>query len=893
MVDGVSPTERELRERLDIERTMSLIARAFIDRGPADTDACIVDGLALIGELTGADRAFVYVSPDDGATFDNTHGWQREGVDWKYPPRRSIPAGFFPSSWKSLARGDSIVVNRVADLGADAPEERAFLQHSTVRSLAIVPMMLRDEPIGFIGVATVRAERAWSPGTVSLLQQFAAFVTTALERRAGEDERQRSEAALRVSEERFRLLVQHSPDTVIVIDQLGNFSFASPQIEMLLGYTPEELVGTSALALIHPDEVDDAAVAIANTVDAEGDPGNGVGMRVRHFDGSYVPVEVTGSSVVDDPLVDGIIVNVRDMRESIRIAATLEEVEIRFRQIFDHSPIGMAIAGPAGHYVKVNPALCAMLGYTPEELSTHTFADLTHPDDRDENVALFDALLTGQSRQYCVEKRYRRRDETYMWARVTVTPVCDVEGKPLYFIGHVENVTERKQIEQRMSHDATHDALTGLPLRTLLLDHLELALAGARRHTTSVAVLFIDLDRFKRVNDSLGHAAGDELLTEVARRLRSAVRDIDTPGRFGGDEFVVVCPDLSEERDVVAIAERVRQRLEEPFDVRGVQVFVGASIGIAVADSGTDAATLLGQADTAAYRAKDRGRNRYEIFDEDLRTTVARRLDTETGLRHALEHDELRLVYQPIVEMRHGSVVGFEALVRWERDGTAIGPDEFLAVAEETGLIVPLGRQVLEKACRQLAEWQRALPQTRLPRLSVNLSARQLTQPELVHDVRRTLAAAGVAASGLCLEITETVLMHDTPQVTANLNGLRDLGVTLAIDDFGTGYSSLSYLRRLPVSAVKIDRSFTIGLGNDDDTSTIVASVVGLARGLRMDVVAEGVESAEHVAELLGLGCDHGQGYFFSRPVSPEAALDLIRRGVVEGAMDGSEESAA
>jgi diguanylate cyclase (GGDEF)-like protein len=482
-----------------------------------------------------------------------------------------------------------------------------------------------------------------------------------------------------------------------------------------------------------------------------------------------------------------------------------------------------------------------------------------------------------------------------MWARVTITPVCDVERKPLYFIGHVEDVTERKQIEQRMSHDATHDALTGLPLRTLLLDHLELALAGARRHTTSVAVLFIDLDRFKRVNDSLGHAAGDELLTEVARRLRSAVRDIDTPGRFGGDEFVVVCPDLSEVRDVVAIAERVRQLLEEPFDVRGVQVFVGASIGIAVADSGTDAATLLGQADTAAYRAKDRGRNRYEIFDDDLRTSVARRLDTETGLRRALERDELRLVYQPIVEMSQGSVVGFEALVRWEREGKVIGPDEFLAVAEETGLIVPLGQQVLEKACRQLAEWRRVLPGARLPRLSVNLSARQLTQPELVHDVRRTLAATGVAASGLCLEITETVLMHDTPQVTTNLNGLRDLGVTLAIDDFGTGYSSLSYLRRLPVSAVKIDRSFTVGLGDDHDTSTIVASVVGLAHALGMDVVAEGVETVEHVAALLGLGCDHGQGFFFSRPVSPDIALEFIRRGVVEHvvAHDRGEEPAA
>jgi len=393
------------------------------------------------------------------------------------------------------------------------------------------------------------------------------------------------------------------------------------------------------------------------------------------------------------------------------------------------------------------------------------------------------------------------------------------------------------------------------------------------------------------VNDSLGHAAGDELLTEVARRLRSAVRDIDTPGRFGGDEFVVVCPDLADVRDAVAIAERIRGLLETPFAVAGVPVFVGASIGIALADADSNPATLLGQADTAAYRAKDRGRNRYEIFDEDLRASVAQRLDTEVGLRHALDHDELRLLYQPVVEMDSGTLIGFEALVRWERNGRLVVPGEFLAVAEETGLIVPLGQQVLEKACRQLAAWRRAVPARPLPRLSVNLSARQLTQPELVHDVRRALAAAGVSPDTLCLEITETVLMQDTPQVVANVNGLRDLGVSLAIDDFGTGYSSLSYLRRLPVSAVKIDRSFTLGLGDDDEGTTIVASVIGLANALGMDVIAEGVETVEHVETLLRLGCAHGQGYFFSRPVSPTVALEYLKRGVV--ATDQGESPAA
>jgi diguanylate cyclase (GGDEF)-like protein len=503
-----------------------------------------------------------------------------------------------------------------------------------------------------------------------------------------------------------------------------------------------------------------------------------------------------------------------------------------------------------------------------------------HPDDAEASRGMLEMIMNGSGSDYTAERRYVRRDGTFMWGRVSVNPVRNAEGTVLYLIGHVQDITGRKQFEERLSYEATHDALTGLPLRGLLLDHLELAVAGGRRHGTKVAVLFIDLDRFKRVNDSLGHAAGDELLAEVAKRVRRAVRDIDTPGRFGGDEFVVVCPDLAGIRDVVAIAERIRHQLEQPFEIRNVQVFVGASIGIAVADDHSDPEGLLSQADTAAYRAKERGRNRYEIFDDDLRMLVAQRLDIEAGLRHALDHDELRLYYQPIVAIERGDVVGFEALVRWQRGTELISPDHFLGIAEETGLIVPLGRQVIEKACRQLAAWDTMLG-VRVPHLAVNLSARQLTQPDLASDVRRALRASGIDPNRLCLEITETVLMQDTPQVIATINALRDLGVRLAIDDFGTGYSSLSYLRRLPVSAVKIDRSFILELGADHEGSTIVASVVSLAHALGMDIIAEGVETIEHVAALVNLGCDHAQGFFFSRPVDGATAAEILRRGNV------------
>ena len=417
-----------------------------------------------------------------------------------------------------------------------------------------------------------------------------------------------------------------------------------------------------------------------------------------------------------------------------------------------------------------------------------------------------------------------------------------------------------------------------MPRRTLLLDHLRLALAGARRSDERVAVLFIDLDHFKRVNDSLGHTAGDELLVKVAARLRASLREVDTAGRFGGDEFVVVCPSLAAEADALAIAHRVRERLDASFVVRGVEVQVGASIGIAVAGPDADPATVLRHADAAAYRAKEQGRNRLELFDDDLRRTVTERLETEGDLRRALERGELRLHYQPMVDAATGAVVAFESLVRWERPGRGlVVPAGFLPVAEETGLVVALGRAVLRMACEQLAGWQ-AERGERAPTLSVNLSARELGALDLVVELAHLFEAVDVDPTGLCLEITEGVLLQDTPTTMATLDALRGLGVSLAIDDFGTGYSSLSYLRRLPVAQVKIDGSFVDEL-DDPASATIVSSVIELSHGLGLQVVAEGVETPVQVSTLAAMGCDLLQGYFFARPGDARQATRLLDHG--------------
>jgi diguanylate cyclase (GGDEF)-like protein/PAS domain S-box-containing protein len=714
------------------------------------------------------------------------------------------------------------------------------------------------------------------------LDQLATLVTSALGRHRSELARRRSEDARRKTEDRFRRLVQSSPDLVLVLDDHGVIKYASPVGEPMLGYTPEQKVGTVAWELIHPEDLDEALAAMGDVLTGNLRGRDPARLRVRHRNDYWVPVEVTATNLLDDPVLAGVVVNVRDMRERNRIEATLREAEIRFQQAWHHAPIGMALTDAGGRMLRVNPAFCEMLGYSEPELLSYRASDITHPDDVSRSRALLSELFAGDRRSYSLEKRYRRSDGTFMWARTSVSIVRDDEGKALYSIGQVEDITERRRLQEQLAFEASHDALTGLPQRKRLLEELERALAAALRRVTRVAVLFIDVDHFKRVNDAYGHSAGDELLIEVGRRLRACVRSIDTAARFGGDEFVVVCPDLTDAADAARIAERVKDHLSRPYTVRGGEVLVGASIGIALSEPSVDASTLLGRADTAAYRAKELGRSRWEIFDDDLRESVTRRLDTELALRRALEHDELRLLYQPIVVLDTGEVRGFEALVRWDRpDRGLVAPAEFLPVAEETGLIVTLDRYVLATACAELARWQSLVPDLGTPLLSVNLSGRQLLQPELLDDVRELLTTTRAAPERLCLEFGERVLVHDPDQALRVLDGLRDLGVRVAIDDFGAGYSPLSHLRRVPLAHVKLDRSLVLDLGSDPTAALIAGSVIDLARTLGMPAVAVGVETPEHVAALRDLGCELAQGYYFSTPVAAELVPRVLDAGAL------------
>ncbi len=457
----------------------------------------------------------------------------------------------------------------------------------------------------------------------------------------------------------------------------------------------------------------------------------------------------------------------------------------------------------------------------------------------------------------------------------------DEGGRLVNFIGVQKDITQRKELEEKLAHQAFHDPLTDLPNRSLFLDRADHALKRAARRGDEVAVLFMDLDNFKVINDSLGHEVGDELLVAVAGRLQSCLRPADTAARLGGDEFVVLLEDVEDPEEATNVAVRIEEALRVPFRVGEHNLFVTTSVGVALGGAnGERAGDLLRNADLAMYRAKEGGKNNHAVFEASMNEKALERLGMEADLRRALEKGEFTVFYQPKVALSEEAgvvVVGFEALVRWEHPSRKlVSPAEFIPLAKETGLIVPLGRRVLEEACRQAKEWQDSYPSAPPLKMSVNLSARQLGEPGLLEDVATVLSETGLDPGTLVLEITEGILTEDTPVALATLRYLKLLGAKLAVDDFGTGYSSLSYLKRFPVDYLKIDRSFVAGLGRDPRDEGLVSAIVQLAHALGLKTTAEGVETEEQLERLRSLGCDLAQGFYFSKPVPVEAASSLL-----------------
>ncbi len=571
----------------------------------------------------------------------------------------------------------------------------------------------------------------------------------------------------------------------------------------------------------------------------------------------------------------------------------LQESEERFRNAFDYAAIGMALLSTQGNWLQVNLSLCQILGYEETELLAKDFPRLLHPDDAEVVERALAQLLSSQVPAVQIEIRFLNASEDIVWVSLHASLIGATQTQPQKLIFQIQNITDRKRAEERLLHDAFHDSLTGLPNRALLLDHLSLAMARYKRHSERhFAVLFLDVDRFKIINDSLGHLAGDELLIEIAKRLERCIRPGDTIARLGGDEFTILLEELHHPDEVMPLAERIQKAIMNPIKLNATEVTITVSMGIAFSSIGyQQPEELLRDADTAMYQAKSSGKARYALFAPGMHARAIRQLQIENDLRRALDRQEFFLVYQPIVSIETSKLVGFEALVRWQHPGHGlISPAEFIPVAEETGLIIPLGKWVLSEACRQLRAWQEQLS-IELPAyltMSVNLSGKQLMQDAIVEEVCQTLNQYQIEPHHLKLEITESVVMENIEVAIRKLNQLREFGVRMSIDDFGTGYSSLSYLHRLPTQTLKVDRSFVQNMTHSNDHAEIVRTIVTLARTLKMEVTAEGIETVDQLEMLRNLSCEYGQGFLFSKPLPAEAAMEQLQERLRQPAQNQS-----
>ncbi|WP_019504957.1 GGDEF domain-containing phosphodiesterase [Pleurocapsa sp. PCC 7319] len=682
-------------------------------------------------------------------------------------------------------------------------------------------------------------------------------------------------------EERFRQIAENVREVFFVISaKTDEILYISPTYEKVWGRTCQSLYEDpqSWLFAIHPED-SYRAIATIETQFRTGDDFEEE-YRIIRPDQSICWVRVRAFPVTDVMgKVNRFVGIAEDITKRREAEEALKKSEEQFRLTFEMAPIGMAISTLTGEFQRVNQALCDALGYTQEELLKLSFAEISHPEDCQKHRALEDKLIQGEESDFQIEKRYLAKDGRIVDTLLKVVIVRDAEGKPLHFNNQIVDITERKYMEKQLLHDALHDALTGLPNRALFMDRLERQLKRSQNQENYLfAVLFLDLDRFKVVNDSVGHLIGDKLLIEIASRLEKSVAPTDTVARLGGDEFTILLENISSKSEATLVAESIYQTLTFPFNIEGYELFTSASIGIALSSQGYETPQdILRDADLTMYSAKEQGKARYEVFDCSLRDRALQRLELETDLRRALERQEFEVYYQPITSLQLGILSAFEALVRWKHPTKGyIKPDNFIPLCEETGLIVPLGSWLLREACQTARNWQLKYPDHPPIRMSVNLSGQQFREPHLIEEIDSVLKETGLEGKFLKLEITESILIDNLETVTEIILNLRKRQIQFSIDDFGTGYSSLSYLHRFPVDTIKIDRSFVSQMQADGDNSAIVKAIITLAHMLDMDVIAEGIETTSQLAQLRLLQCEYGQGFFFSKPLNQEQAEALI-----------------
>ncbi len=682
-----------------------------------------------------------------------------------------------------------------------------------------------------------------------------------------------AEAALVETEEKFEKVFTHSPDGIVILRQAdGHIMDLNEAFAARTGYDPDELVNQPFLDMF-PADSEELTSAHRDLLEEGVFTNRGIALKTKN--GTRVPylVSATVMELSGEPCT---MIIAKDMSRQRAAEARLRRSEERFRGIFENAPIGILLVDDQGRVFQTNRTAADLLGYEQQAMYGIHVSRLV-PDDGRESLraALAKLALSGISVEKS-ERRLVREDGLELWTSFQIVRQANAKDQTLYYIVQIADISDIKQNEARMEQMAFYDTLTNLANRRLFQDRLNRTIEHCNRHDRCAALLYLDLDNFKRVNDTLGHQAGDQLLREVASRLQQCVRREDTVGRSGGDEFTILLNEIRSPSDAGEVAQKILAHLREPLQVAGHPLIVTTSIGITVLpNDGADRNQLMSNADLAMYKAKQRGRNNFQFYSEDLNANAVRRLQTEYQIRNALDNGQFELYYQPKVCLRDQRFVGVECLIRWNHpERGLLSPSEFIDVAEEAGSIIELGTWIIEAACRAAATFARevAEPVT----LAVNISPRQFKDPNLVSTMRRCLREYALDPKTLELEITETMLMQDAEGAQTTVLQLSELGVKIAIDDFGTGYSSLNYLKRFPINIVKIDRSFVTGLPTSTDDMAITRAVIAMAHQLNMTVVAEGVESIEQYQFLAEQRCEFAQGYLFSRPLPMHEVIPLL-----------------
>lgn len=732
----------------------------------------------------------------------------------------------------------------------------------------VLPLVTQAEVRGAIVVST---EQPLAPRVVRALEALGTEVSFALESAALNERLHREK-----SERRFRALVENSSDLILVVNDRDECIFASPAVERLLGRDETYLEGAIPADLVHPLDTGrfTALLRIAVGAGLEDDPSE---LRFLHADGTYRWFEVRARDLTDEPEIGGVVLTARDITDRHAAEARLARSEARFRALVQNSSDVVAVIDEQAFFTYVSPAVTPMLGFAADELVGTNVMHLLPADEVTRAMKLVDSITQRPFEQLSLEMRLR--DRAGSWRNVDIT-ISDMRSDTAVqgIVLNGRDVTVRRALEQDLEHKTLHDELTGLGNRAMFNSRLSRALGRTEPRLDQVAVLFVDIDDFKEVNDSLGHDAGDRLLIAVADRLRACLRVSDTAARLGGDDFAVLLEDTYGESEIVAVADRILDAVAQPFSIEGRQLSVTASIGVAIDPSRSSTGeVLLRSADVAMYLAKERGKGRYEIFQAEVHSSAFERLELKSALSQAIQEGELVVHYQPIVDLTTRAIYGCEALVRWDHpERGLIPPSSFVPLAEESGLIVPLGMWVLDEACSQLRLWEASGSGADSLKVSVNLSVRQIETPTIVDDIREVLASHDVDPHRVTLEITESLVMDDSIEIRERLESLRASGIALAVDDFGTGFSSLGYIQRFPVDVIKIDRGFVDRLDAPGGTSGVVRTIVELSRDLHTLTVAEGIETVDQLDQLIDLSCRYGQGHYFSRPIPGDAFGDLL-----------------